>query len=146
MHDFQPGDIEDLKGFVLCKAGHRTSRTCECESQDTGRLVDFLSAFMSANLEHGQVYFTETPTGIAAHKPKSIAYQNCNEDTFREVLNRSIDFICETLGVESDDLKRMLEEKSGLKLADKEIDDADGDRQGAGGEGTSEDQLAEVAA
>lgn len=111
-NEFQPVSNEHLRAYALTKAGHCTSAQCRVQSSDTNSVVAFLTAFMQANLDKSYVFFKETKSGLAAYKPKSVAYKLCNEDAFKEALEGVFRFIEGAIGVPVEELRAYAEREA----------------------------------
>ena|SRR3990167_118025 len=104
--EFQPLSTEHLRSWLLCEAGHCDVDEVSFAGSSKAQIIAAVTALMNRRRRKGFVHYRATKDGIKALEAKSIAFANCSETTFKRVLERAIEIIEVTIGVEIEQLKR----------------------------------------
>ena len=107
-HEFQPEDTEHLRGWLLAKAGHCTFKEIDIGDAVPEAMLPIMTAFVNSTHRIAGAksrFLKATKKGLRAYEPKSIAYDKCDEDTFKKILDLSIEIIETTIGVKIEKLK-----------------------------------------
>lgn len=103
---FTPHDTEDLRYHVLCKVGWCTTHLIEMIPGNKRQNVAAMSAFLIAHRDEKGVQFRVHEKGVLAAIPKSIAFNKCGEEKFKQVLERAFEYVEDRIGVSIAELRR----------------------------------------
>ncbi len=104
-HDFQPVDLDELRGWLLCRAKWCETERIEFAVGNRNQIVAAMTAFMTKQ-RGKRSHFQQTSTGLMAYTPKSIAFTKCREVDFRRIIDDVTGIIETEIGVSIADLKQ----------------------------------------
>lgn len=112
-HEFEPGDAEHLRAWLLCKAGYRVSQTFslgEVPEKQRELVVTTIAAIVTQAMRgNGYAFVSPHKDGIAVHKPRSIAFEKLGQREFNALSEQVFGIVSQVLGVEVETLKKEAE-------------------------------------
>ena len=105
---WQPTDVEDLRQYLLIKAGHFTKLDIRCDNPDAVSLEDQLRTVIATVSDKPPLLHTY-PWGVRIFHAKSISYAAADRAEFNRISKRVFEIISDKLGVPIEKLKREAE-------------------------------------
>lgn len=105
---FQPVDAEDLRAYLLVKAGHFKKLDLRCDNPDAISLEDQLRTIIQEVADKPPIIHT-FDWGCRLYWPGSIKYAAIGRQKFNEVCNSVFEIISTKLGVSVESLKKEAE-------------------------------------
>jgi len=109
-YEFQPENEEHLRAWLLTKAGHNTADNIETHEGIPESVIPALTIFINSMATGKPRFLKRLPSGqLRIYKPKSIAYDKCDEATFKSLFDKCVEIIVSVVGVPIEELKRQNE-------------------------------------
>lgn len=112
-HEFEPGDAEHLRAWLLCKAGYRTTThysLAEVPEKRREVIVTTVAAAIGQVLAgRDHAFVTPHKDGLAVHVPRSMSFEKLGQKEFNALSEAVFAIIASVLGVEVEKLKKEAE-------------------------------------
>lgn len=105
-HSEQFINAEELRGWLLCKAGYRTHLSLDLDHPDYAeKCADMFSLFIKQAFGHRKIFFKGHGAKLVAFIPESIAFDKLSQTEFNKISSEVSDILKSEINMSLDDFK-----------------------------------------
>lgn len=106
-HTEQFANKEELRGWLLCKAGYHDCIKLELDHPDyASKCAEMFSVFIEKAFGHRAIFFKSHSSLLVGFVPKSIAWDKMEQSEFTELTKKVSDVLNAECNMSLDDFKR----------------------------------------